>query len=339
MTGAPAGSCDLVVTGIGVALPWTAKAERALTSGFGAVPADGSWFDVSRELGLRGYRYLPPAAHYLLAAARRAVADAGGMEHQPPNCRAAVLGTNRALASMFAEIDQTVSSTHGEHLSPASAPYFAVNVIGTRLCIEHQLRAFAMTITSPLVAALEAIEAASRAARIGRCGTALVAAMEHSGVPGAPDAPAEQGAAVLVLEPSGVASGRAAAVRGRVGARTFFAPPSRVERAEERERLVRTIGAWLDGQDPQGRAAIHPVLDASPVGKAIAEALHERAGDRVVHPVTTAGAGSLTPMVRVAGLLATGVGDAVVVAGTGEGNVGLAWLSPGATGAGGDEPC
>jgi 3-oxoacyl-[acyl-carrier-protein] synthase II len=322
------GRAELVVTGAGVALPWTSVPAEALRPG-GHDGAGDRWFDVPAQLGPRGYKYLPPACLYLLAAARRAVADAGGLEHVPPARRGAVLGTNGALEAMFDEMNRTVVASHADRLSPATAPYFAVNVIGSRPSTEHRLQAFAMTLTSPRVAGLEAVQAGARAVSAGRGDLLLVGGMEHGLRVTGRGLPIEQGAAVLVLEPRRAAPDRLALGYGSLAARTCFLPPRLVDQAAARQRLCAAVGGWLDGWDPGQTATIHPVLDDSPVSKVLAEAVEAaRTGGRVVRPAVPAGTGCLTPIAWLAGLAATGAGNSVVVAGTSEGNIALAWLAP-----------
>ncbi|CAM5265221.1 hypothetical protein SCALM49S_01153 [Streptomyces californicus] len=67
---------DLVVSGIGVVTPWSdTPADAAVATGRPSEPGD--WFDHRERLGRRGYKYLPTATQYFLAAARSALADAG----------------------------------------------------------------------------------------------------------------------------------------------------------------------------------------------------------------------------------------------------------------------
>jgi 3-oxoacyl-[acyl-carrier-protein] synthase II len=199
---------ELVVTGIGTVGSGTA----------GPGTDNGTpWFDVHKELGRRGYRYLPPVAHYLLAAARKAFADSGGVDHCPAERRGAAIGTSWALRPLFDELDETIVNGHSDELSPATAPFFAVNAVAGRLSSEHELRAFSLTLTSPAIAGLEAVEAGARAMRAGRCDLLLTAATEH--VPGA-----EQGAVAMTMETRTRAEQRGAVIHGSCHVASVFAP-------------------------------------------------------------------------------------------------------------------
>lgn len=318
---------DLTVTGIGVAAPGIGVAADAATCG-APVPAAPDWFDPAAELGPRGHRYLPPASQYLLAAARRAVADAGDVDRVAAQHRGAVLATNGALSATYAAVDRTVSHGHADQLSPATAPYFAVNVVGSRLSSQYRLQAFTLTVTSPAVAGMEALAVGRRAIVAGRCRSLLAAAVEHAA--GSAGAAAEQGAVVLLLRP-----------RRRTGsdgygycrARISFLPPRLLPAAETRDRLRGWLGDWFSTVDPDRCGAVYPVLDDSPIGEAVADAVADpRVGGRVVCPPAPAGTGCLAPMLRMAGLLAAGAPAGTVLAASRHGNLGLAWF------AGNDDP-
>ncbi|MEE6259659.1 beta-ketoacyl synthase N-terminal-like domain-containing protein [Plantactinospora sonchi] len=311
---------DAVVTGIGVVAP-----DR---------PGE-PWFDPRAELGPRGYRYAPPATQYLLAATRRAVADGGRLDRLPPERRGAAVATNGGLDPLFGEMDRIVTGADATELSPALAPYFAINVLGTRLVAEHQLRGFHLTLTSPGVAGFEAVEAGWRALAVGRCDTLLVGVTEDG---------AEQGAVALVLEPAGAAAGSG---HGRLRAATLFVPPAAVH---DRVRLTAALDGALGRLAAPG-ALIAPATgsalthadggspvewsdDAAPVelfgdGSAVAAAVGAAAAELtgvapVVRPV---GAGCLAPVLRAARLFAGPPGEHRLVVATGEGNVAVVRVS------------
>ncbi|MFE2677665.1 beta-ketoacyl synthase N-terminal-like domain-containing protein, partial [Streptomyces hygroscopicus] len=204
-----------------------------VVTGIGTVSADG--FDFRTALGRRGYKYLPAASQYFLAAAKGALAQAGpdALEAVGPEERGAAVGTNSAAVALHHTMDRTITTTGAEDLSPALAPYFSVNLFGSRLATEHDLKGFNLTFTSPRVAGLEALQAGRRAIAAGRARRLLAGATEEAlpeGEPGA-DRP-ESGAVALVLEPASAARSRGAAALGRVAVRSFFLPP-RVAAAAE----------------------------------------------------------------------------------------------------------
>ncbi|MEU7371150.1 beta-ketoacyl synthase N-terminal-like domain-containing protein [Streptomyces hygroscopicus] len=251
-----------------------------VVTGIGTVSADG--FDFRTALGRRGYKYLPAAAQYLLAAAKGALAQAGpgALEAVGPEERGAAVGTNSAAVALHHTMDRTITATGAEDLSPALAPYFSVNLFGSRLATEHDLKGFNLTFTSPRVAGLEALQAGRRAIATGRARRLLAGATEEAlpeGEPGA-DRP-ESGAVALVLEPASAARNRGAAALGRVAVRSFFLPPrvaASADGAGQAAALLRDALAAL-GHRADRPLTVTAVLDGSPVGEAVAAALAGRA--------------------------------------------------------------
>lgn len=300
-------SMDAVVTGIGVVVPAA-----------GDDPA--TWFDVRARLGGRGHKYLPRTAQYLLAAARDALADAGagaGPAAVPQERRGAVLATNNGLAPTLDAMDRAVAGQGADGLSPARAPFFAINVLGNRLASDHGIKGFALTVTSPRVAGLEAVQSGLRAMAAGRCGALLVAAAED----GLPDRSPEQGSAALVFEPRPAAEARGARRRGACRVRTLFAPPRLLGDAEGRDRVGAAVRAAVKDLGHGAALPAEVVDDGSAVADLVCRVLAETAAG--VHR-TPAGNGCLTPMARLAGALAGPPGERLIVAAAGEGNLALA---------------
>ncbi|HZM83223.1 MAG TPA: beta-ketoacyl synthase N-terminal-like domain-containing protein, partial [Candidatus Limnocylindrales bacterium] len=215
------------------------------------------WFDYKTELGPRGYKYLPPALHYLLTAARHALADGVG-------AAGVVLGTNSAVSALHAAMDRTVVQSHSAELSPMLAPYFSVNLAAGKLASEHRLTGFQLTLTSPRIAGLEAIQVAARALAMGRASCLLIAATEAAPDPAEPGADrGEEGAVVLVARPLSNVDASGAGVRSTAGsagssaalsgggtcrARTFFVPPDAPHRAGEALAAAWAgLGLWDGG--------------------------------------------------------------------------------------------
>ncbi|MEU7588382.1 beta-ketoacyl synthase N-terminal-like domain-containing protein [Micromonospora sp. NPDC049230] len=284
----------VAVTGVGVVTPGGDDPLTARSDD----PAPGSWFDASSRLGRRGYRYLPPAAQYLLAAARRAVPEAGFAD-VPAARRAVAVGSNNGAAALLAGMDQTLVEQDADHLSPATAPFFAVNVLASRLCAEHDLKGFSLTLTSPLVAGLEGVEIGGRALTVGRADVVLAAATEERLSEDAPRADqSDQGAVVLVLQQ--VAAG-AAAPPGTLGGcrvRTAFVPPGLVQEPVGARQAGRTITSLVRAVTGSERPdlAVHLVTDES----AVAEAVVAAVGRDSVSSVQRSGVGCVAPMLRLA---------------------------------------
>jgi 3-oxoacyl-[acyl-carrier-protein] synthase II len=326
---------DAAVTGVGVTAPWgddpRDETGAALDPGARARAAREDWFDVRTQLAPRGYKYLPPACQYLLAAARRAHVAAGSDLHGPDGSGlGVVIGTNRACSALHAAMDRVVLAGDADQLSPAMAPFFSVNVVAGRLSMEHPGRAFNLTLTSPAVAGLESVQVAARAMAAGRARAVLAGATEAAVEPGGTAAGrTEAGAVVLLLEPPESAAARGAPILGTCRSRALFVPPGRPDAAEAALSPV-----W---EELAGRAAALSAVpaatlfgDGSPVADAVGRVLG-RLTDRL--SVSPLGAGCLGPTRRVAALLARGEGPALVVVAHRSGTVALTVVRPAASSA------
>ncbi|WP_413809266.1 beta-ketoacyl synthase N-terminal-like domain-containing protein [Streptomyces sp. OE57] len=309
-----------------------------VVTGIGTVGADG--FDFRTALGRHGYKYLPAASQYFLAAAKRALAQAGpdALAAVGPEERGAAVGTNSAAVALHHTMDRTVTATGAGDLSPVTAPYFSINLFGSRLATEHDLKGFNLTFTSPRVAGLEALQTGQRALATGRARRLLAGATEEALPAVEPGADtSEAGAVALVLEPEPAARGRGAAALGRVGVRSFFLPPKAAASAEGAERAAALLRDALDalGHRPDQPLTVTAVLDGSPVGEAMAAALDEKAlGGRALAGKperVPAGAGTLEPVARVAAALGAPEGHPhAVVTAAAEGNAAVCLVTPGA---------
>ncbi len=286
----------LVVTGVGVVRP-----------------EDG--FDYRTELGPRGYKYLPIASQYLLAATKRAVADSGdGLAAVPEGGRAAAVGTNSAASTLHADMDRTVIETSARDLSPATAPFFSINLFSSRLATEHVLKGFNLTITSPRIAGLEALQIGGRSVGLGRAEWLMAGATEAPLDPAEPGADtSESGAVALILELASAVVGRAGRALGRCRVHTAFLPPD----GHHAREVVRAALDWA------GDVPVRAVLDDSPIGTAIVAELADTEWVRV-----PAGAGCLGPLIQVANALTEGATRLVVTA-SAEGNVAFALVTKG----------
>ncbi|MFE6871577.1 beta-ketoacyl synthase N-terminal-like domain-containing protein [Kitasatospora sp. NPDC057692] len=328
---------DLVVTGAGVVTPWGDVPEVAAVAGGEPATGAGGWFDHRERLGPRGYKYLPPAARYAIAAARGALADGGRPHAVPAERRGLLLATNAGLADLFDTMDATVAGPGAAGISPSSAPYFAVNVLGNRLALELGLNGFALTVATARTAALDALSVAALVLASGRADTLVLAATEEP-LPDGRGGGGEQGAAVLTLETPAGARARGSAVRATVRARSLFLPPAALADPAGRTRAARALAAALaELAVPEDPAAVHLDLDGSPVAAAVAAAVaaHRPAPPRdsappgrpAVDPAPRAGC--LGPALAVAhAATARDGGSRLVVCATGAGQVALVRASP-----------
>ncbi|WP_432588171.1 beta-ketoacyl synthase N-terminal-like domain-containing protein [Streptomyces sp. HD1123-B1] len=310
-----------------------------VVAGVGTVSADG--FDFRAALGRRGYKYLPPASQYFLAAAKRALAGAGpdALEATEPERRGAAVGTNSAALALHRTMDRTVTGTGAEGLSPVTAPYFSINLFGSRLATEHDLKGFNLTLTTPRVAGFEALRTGQRALAAGRARLLIAGATEEALPEGEPGADtAEAGAVAMLLEPAASVAARGGRALGRLGVRTSFLPPPMAAAADGGGRAAALVRDALDalGHRPDAPLGATAVLDGSPVGEAVAAALEELTADEKYERVA-AGAGALAPVARAAAALdgAPGRAHAVVTAAA-EGHLAVCLVTPGGAGVSAD---
>ncbi|WFB08814.1 3-oxoacyl-ACP synthase [Streptomyces sp. LX-29] len=308
-----------VVTGIGIV-------TRETLDPAGEKEGD-AWFTARAVLG-RGYKYLPRSSQYLIAATRRALADAGtDFDAIPDSERAITVGTNNGTSAMQGEFDRTVIEHRSDVLSPPSVPYFSVNLVGSRVAMEHQLKGFSLGVHSPRVAGLEALQHGQRALAARRARWLLTGAAES---PLSPDEPGvasgEDGAVALVVEPAADAAERGATGYGRVRVRSFLLPRAQAARADGLDLARRPVEAALAGLGLGLRdRRRHPV-------RLVAEdcVVADRVS-RLLGPSVTrvpAASGCLGPVLEVADLLTSGAGEHLVVSVAEQGNVSIAYVAP-----------
>ncbi|MER5781864.1 beta-ketoacyl synthase N-terminal-like domain-containing protein [Streptomyces mobaraensis] len=286
----------LAVVGMGIVAPGVTGPEDA--SGPVLREAAPGWFRADVALPGRGYRRLPDACKYLLAASRLAVRDAGDrFAETAPDDRGATVAMNHAGAALLEELDGTITREGAAELPPSAAPFIAMSSFAGRLSLEHGITGFNLTVNSPVTAGLEALAVAARAVAAGRARTVLVGAVEEALSPSQRCGGGwEAGAAVLQCEPAaGASGGRYGTCRARGG---FLRPGATA--GEAAAAFARLTG----GDDLPDR--VDAVLDDSAVGAAAARWLERRAagGREVVVVPADAQAGCLTPVRRVVGLLA-----------------------------------
>ncbi|GIF02263.1 beta-ketoacyl synthase N-terminal-like domain-containing protein [Paractinoplanes rishiriensis] len=292
----------------------TAGLSLAVT-GTGAVlrpaGAPDDWFDVAAELGRRGYKYLPPGAHYLLAAVRRALGAHSAMAAEPDR-RGLAVGCHGVLGDHYAAADHTVVTGHADRLSPVTAPFFAVNALAGRVASEQRIQGFTVTTTSPRIAGLEAWETGGRALRAGRCDVLVVATTEHG-------AGSADGAVAVVLEDAGRAAARGAAVQARCSVQTGLVPAT-ADVPRETGALLRELARRLD------LPARIPVLIDSDGSAFAATVTGLVAGWGPVRPAAAGGSGCVPPLRAVCAAVA-GAADTVVVSASRTGHVAVARVS------------
>ncbi|MFJ4650548.1 beta-ketoacyl synthase N-terminal-like domain-containing protein [Nocardia sp. NPDC088792] len=308
MTTAHPTAATLAVTALGIVAPGVDGPAAALRPESTAE----DWFDLATALPGRGYKKVPAAGQYLLAAARAALAaDDTAVTTAGPERTGVVVGTNNAGAGVLESMDRTIIDAGAEELSPARAPFMAMSLFASRLSTEHRINGFNLTTNSPATAGLDALGVAARALVTGRASVLLVGAVEAPPPQDRFTGPADRGAAVLICESSTSAAARGARVYGYCAARSAFLDPVAPDAAPALERLLCDASA-VAGPDARpdvaewGDAVVDAVLDNSPVGMAVAEwlAAHVPPGLLTVTR-TVPDAGCLTPIRLLVGHLAT----------------------------------
>lgn len=305
---------DPVVTGIGVVTQETIDpaGERG-----------DAWFDQRAQLG-RGYKYLPKASQYLLAATTRALADTGAdLADVPEHHRAVTIGTNNGMSQLYGEFDRTVIEGDSTLLSPATVPYFSVNLVGSRVAMEHALKGYSLGTHTPRVAGLEAVEHGSRALRAGRARWLLAGAAESPldwSEPGSEGS--EDGAVALVVEPADAVAARGGRAHGRVQVRSFLLPPPLAATGEG--TAAGLLGAALQ---EVGVSGPRPPVRLVGADDAVTAAVEAALGGAEVtrHP---AGVGCLAPALHVVEALRGPDTEQLVIGVAAQGNVSVARVAP-----------
>lgn len=296
------------VRGVAVVEPDPAQRE--------AIP--GAWFDHRRELG-RGYKYLPQSAMYALAATRRVLADAeSSFDTVDPERRAIFMGTNNAVSVVQGDIDRTIAERGSHVLSPAAAPYFSINLIGSRVAMEHSIKGFSLGFHTPRTAGLEALQFGASALAGGRADIVLAGVAEEPLDSAESGAPGQDGAVVFAL---GAATENA---RHAIASCSLFLPPS-ARNAETVDAELHNALRSLAATGTSGETPAQVVL-AGPdcaVTSAVHDALiRDHTSDVELHSIATAG--SFQPVRVLVDLLNRPTpGRRIVVATSEYGNVAL----------------
>ena len=301
---------------------------------------DDSWFDTTRFVGPRGTKYLTPATRYLLGSARLALDDAGLAEgHYDAEEKGVMIGTNFAVSRVHAQMDAVVLGEGSQSLSPMEAANFSINLAASHVSIKHGLKAFNVSLTSPVVAGLEALILAAHAIRNGRARLVLAGATEDrppeevADLLGGP--PSTGAACTVVLEQRSRAAGRNARVYAEfVPVMLRFVAPGSLASASGRNLLAGVVQQALDGclasehttlhwsSAPDRSGAFHGAVTA-----AVLQALTERR-IRVVHETLVGGSGSFATASPVLQLceLAFRRRSAMVLATSPQGHIALVML-------------
>lgn len=165
------------------------------------------WFDADQYLGKRGHKYCTEPTRYLLAAVKGALDDAQMSDgHHQPIQTGIVVGTNYATWEVTHHLDSALKTGGSAEVQPMEAPCFSINIPASEASKRYGFQAFCLTLTSPVVAGLQALVVAVQSLKMGRANMVVASATEH-GIPTLHDQATglnvnnpREGACAIVLE-------------------------------------------------------------------------------------------------------------------------------------------
>ncbi|MEU5274432.1 beta-ketoacyl synthase N-terminal-like domain-containing protein [Streptomyces hygroscopicus] len=206
------GPGDVVVTGVGLALPGAATPGALLRRA--AAPAPGPApepFDTAVRIGRRGHRYKDRATRLALCAALDALRDAalipadGEEVTVPGDTVGVVASSNLGNLDTACLTAAAIAERSAMDLSPMSLPNASSNVIASWVAIRHGLRGPNLMLCNGATSGLDAVHWGATLVAAGRVRRAVVIGVEtHNAVVedllGRPADELLDGAAALVVE-------------------------------------------------------------------------------------------------------------------------------------------
>jgi hypothetical protein len=257
----------IVITGIApvcrhaITIAELQKANTALRLGE-PVSSGDDWFDPTRFLGARGYKYWTQATRYIQAATGLALQDAG-LNPNPygPNEIGVSLGTNFANSNLIKELDRTALIEGPELLSPMIGPNFSINISSSMVAIKYGFKAFNITLTTAMIAGLEAILCAGDSIKTGRAKMVIAGALEDTPPQAVDELLGNErgygGACVFVLETMDEAVKRNARIYAKLGRGAMrFVNPDFAALSEKSEWIKDRLSAMVDRILPAGAGRI-----------------------------------------------------------------------------------
>ncbi|MFF4531650.1 beta-ketoacyl synthase N-terminal-like domain-containing protein [Streptomyces sp. NPDC001407] len=247
---------EVVVTGIGLALPGVAKYGDLL----GPLPGEGG-FDPATGLSGRELRHKDRASRLALRAAEFGLHDAGLTDADATfmgaaDSTAVVVSTNLGNADSVCDATDTIATAGVMGLSPLGLPQTSSNVIAGWVAIRYRLRGPNLTVCNGVTSGLDALAWARNLILAGRAEAAVVVGVEPANdvVTKVLGEQSTDAAVAVVLEPADAAASRGARPRatitGYARARNLAAALASAGVAEEE-----SVGLWL--VDEAGAGAGH----------------------------------------------------------------------------------
>ncbi|MEV6521559.1 beta-ketoacyl synthase N-terminal-like domain-containing protein [Longispora sp. NPDC051575] len=209
-----------VVTGIGLAGPTVGDPAHLLGSGV----AGREDFDPASVVGKRGLRYKDDATRLALAAAHRALTDAGLLDDRAPTVPAGqvavVVSSNLGNLDTVCAAAETIARESVTGLSPMDLPNASSNVVASSVAIWFGLRGANLMVCNGATSGLDAVRWARVLVGSGRVRHALVVGVEVDNEVVRRLTGAERlfhGAAALVVESAANAAARGVTARATLG--------------------------------------------------------------------------------------------------------------------------
>ncbi|MFC5804512.1 beta-ketoacyl synthase N-terminal-like domain-containing protein [Streptomyces formicae] len=237
---------EVVVTGIGLALPGVAKYGDLL----GPLPGEGG-FDPATGLSGREMRHKDRASRLALRATESALHDAGLTDANATftgvaDSTAVVVSTNLGNVDSVCEATDTIARDGVRGLSPLGLPQTSSNVIAGWVAIRYGLRGPNLTACNGVTSGLDALAWARNLIVAGRAEAAVVVGVEPANEV-ATKLLGEQStdaAVAIVLEPANASASRGtrprATITGYARARDLAAALTSAGVTEEKP-----VGLWL----------------------------------------------------------------------------------------------
>ncbi|MCX4693182.1 beta-ketoacyl synthase N-terminal-like domain-containing protein [Streptomyces sp. NBC_01408] len=211
---------DILVTGIGTALPGVAGPDGLLPSaGSAGTGVAAPPVDPGALIGRRGLRYKDRASQLALCAAQDGLRAAGLLSGTalsvPAGSTGVVVSSNLGNLDTVCEVVDGIREHGVAGISPMGLPNASSNVVASSIAIRFGLRGPNLMVCNGATSGLDAVHWAAVMIRAGRAERVLVIGVEtHNryveGLLGRPAGELLDGAVALVVESAAAAAGRGA---------------------------------------------------------------------------------------------------------------------------------
>jgi len=213
---------EVVVSGVGLALPGVERVEDLVPGPIGPDPVDPAG-----RLGKKGLKYKDRATQLGLCAAQAGLTSAGLRDADGPLVDGG--GTGVVVSSNYGNVDticrvvSTIAAETTRGTSPMDSPNASSNIIASEIAIRYKLSGPNLTVCNGAASGLDALRWSMNLLRAGRADQILVVGVEPDNemvgklVGGKP---VVDGAVAVVLERAATARARGAEIRARLAGYT-----------------------------------------------------------------------------------------------------------------------